>query len=714
MAYNPKSYRKFIVAASSTALVAAAVAPTVSADVTEFSDVNEDTRHADQINYLLENSITEGYPDGTFKPESSMTRGEAAILVANALDLEAGNVDALPFNDLGEQSAGAVAALYEKGVTEGKSETEFGTNDQVTRAEMAAFIVRGFELSTDVTDQELPDGDYYNSLYDEVNSLVYHDYADGYPDGTFRGEEEITRGDFAYFLATTHQGETTPVETAVATKDTYFPTTNAEVNAFSAVNFLDNNGDVVAVDDMSQFSISDSKGYFSTDGSLSSDFETDGIPDDDANSTTTVTINDEDGNQLGQFDVEIVLGSNFKEIQKGAILNSDNNEVDYVTLDSSFTFDITQAVKYSGEVIGDDDGESISLTEFSDANISSSDNSVFVVNNEGVITPISKGTANLVVEWNDQTFQHEVEVKATPELDSLELNQDVDSITVKDDTETTNLADLDSFITAKDQHGEKIDLANINAELFSSDESVIKVTDGVITLADNVEDGATAELTVRSGDLVKVFPITVDTGIDTAAELHDSIESTTSTSASITLDGDIELDEPLQLSKGLTLDGNGHSLDQGVEITASDVQIEKLTADYMVINDSDVNNVTITESTATSNLATVAIGSNNLNQGGTITITNNTTEDGSIGLYPAEGLGVDDVTIEGNSIAVSSETEATEGIWLAFADDVSADAQSFADTLKANNTIDVTNLTNSVKIVSDYDGTASTVFPIDE
>ncbi|WP_188206912.1 S-layer homology domain-containing protein [Alkalibacillus aidingensis] len=207
MAYNPKSYRKFVAASASAALVASAVAPAaVSADTDGFSDVDDSTRHADAINALLEMEVTTGFPGGEFRPDQTIKRGEAAIMLQNALGLEDGDVDAVPFEDLAESSAAAVAALYEADITDGKSETEFGTDDEVTREEMAALIVRAYELDTDVEDQDLPDAE-DTVLSAEVNALVAHGYADGYPDGSFGVGDDINRGDFAAFLYKTHTGE---------------------------------------------------------------------------------------------------------------------------------------------------------------------------------------------------------------------------------------------------------------------------------------------------------------------------------------------------------------------------------------------------------------------------------------------------------------------------------------------------------------------------
>lgn len=51
-----------------------------------FSDVANDKYYADPIYALLDNQITEGYPDKTFKPLNNITRAEFSVFLARVLD----------------------------------------------------------------------------------------------------------------------------------------------------------------------------------------------------------------------------------------------------------------------------------------------------------------------------------------------------------------------------------------------------------------------------------------------------------------------------------------------------------------------------------------------------------------------------------------------------------------------------------------------------
>ena len=62
------------------------------------------------------------------------------------LDLTLTSAPASGFTDVPERAKGAVNALKAAGITSGKSATEFGAQDFITRGEFAVWIQKGFEL----------------------------------------------------------------------------------------------------------------------------------------------------------------------------------------------------------------------------------------------------------------------------------------------------------------------------------------------------------------------------------------------------------------------------------------------------------------------------------------------------------------------------------------------------------------------------------------
>jgi len=83
---QPKKYRNFIAGAASAALIASAVAPVVaSAADKSFSDTKGNT-HEDAINALVAQGIIGGYPDGSFKPNKTLTRSDVVKMMGKWLE----------------------------------------------------------------------------------------------------------------------------------------------------------------------------------------------------------------------------------------------------------------------------------------------------------------------------------------------------------------------------------------------------------------------------------------------------------------------------------------------------------------------------------------------------------------------------------------------------------------------------------------------------
>ena len=53
-----------------------------AADKQLFKDVPPTKHFAESVNELAERNVIGGYPDGTFKPSNSITRGQAAAIIA--------------------------------------------------------------------------------------------------------------------------------------------------------------------------------------------------------------------------------------------------------------------------------------------------------------------------------------------------------------------------------------------------------------------------------------------------------------------------------------------------------------------------------------------------------------------------------------------------------------------------------------------------------
>ncbi|KIL76506.1 S-layer homology domain-containing protein [Bacillus badius] len=192
MAYQPKSYRKFVATAATATLVATAVTPAFAAGFTDVSD-----RYKEAVDYLVANKITQGVSDTQFGIEQQIKRVDAASMIATALKLDMEKAPDSGFTDVPKRAQGAVNALKAAGIINGKSDTKFGSDDQLTRGEMALILQKAYKLTgsaahkfTDVAPK-----------YDEaVKALVANGITQGKSDTKFGTADPIKRGEFAIFL----------------------------------------------------------------------------------------------------------------------------------------------------------------------------------------------------------------------------------------------------------------------------------------------------------------------------------------------------------------------------------------------------------------------------------------------------------------------------------------------------------------------------------
>lgn len=141
-----------------------------------------------------------GFPDGTFGGEKSVTREQVAKMLIDALGKETGAVTGTAFTDVGASwwSAPWVEAAAREGYVTGYSNGSFGPQKSITRAELATVLVRiaakdGRMLSEkEKTFTDVPETEWY---VQSVNDAVRYGLITGYEDGTFRPNQSVTRAE---------------------------------------------------------------------------------------------------------------------------------------------------------------------------------------------------------------------------------------------------------------------------------------------------------------------------------------------------------------------------------------------------------------------------------------------------------------------------------------------------------------------------------------
>lgn len=146
---------------------------------------------------LMNLGIMNGYEDGTFKLNGTITRAEFVKLLVT---LRYGNYQTYTeeyFDDVPSDAwyYNYVCTAYEEGILEEKKGTEFRPADLITREEMVVMITKSLELSGGSS--SFDDVKKRDKYYKEISAAVNSGIIEGYDDGLFRPENTATRGETA-------------------------------------------------------------------------------------------------------------------------------------------------------------------------------------------------------------------------------------------------------------------------------------------------------------------------------------------------------------------------------------------------------------------------------------------------------------------------------------------------------------------------------------
>ncbi|WP_100401533.1 S-layer homology domain-containing protein [Bacillus sp. FJAT-42315] len=184
---------KATVTASYKGFTATAV---IQVNAQQFTDL--EPIHLDAVNYLVGRKITGGLSNTIFGTNETIKRVDAAIMIAKALELNIASAPKSGFIDVPQRGQAYVNVLKVKGIIGGKTKTIFGSNDQITRGEMALILQRAYKLTPGSTKH--PFIDVTSRYEDAVSSLMRYKIATGINSYQFGTSIPITRGDFAIFL----------------------------------------------------------------------------------------------------------------------------------------------------------------------------------------------------------------------------------------------------------------------------------------------------------------------------------------------------------------------------------------------------------------------------------------------------------------------------------------------------------------------------------
>ena len=141
-----------------------------------------------------------GFPDGSFRPNANMTRAEAATMFARLLNNgdNFGTSKETIFSDSNYKwHSQAVNYVVNKGYINGYGDGTFRPDENITRAEFAQMISKYLEVN--VSKSAFSDTEKHWAK-DAISILYGNKAVKGYPDGSFRPDTQITRAEAVTIL----------------------------------------------------------------------------------------------------------------------------------------------------------------------------------------------------------------------------------------------------------------------------------------------------------------------------------------------------------------------------------------------------------------------------------------------------------------------------------------------------------------------------------
>lgn len=144
-----------------------------------------------------EKAYVKGFPDGSFKPDKEVTRGEVAQILNQFI--QSSDAYRLPKDVSGKEWYGnSVARLYGLSILNGYNDGKLNPNGSMTRAELATVMTRILNLKVENARFNDVKGSAWYSGY--VGAVQNAGIIQGYPDGTFGGERTVTRAELVVIV----------------------------------------------------------------------------------------------------------------------------------------------------------------------------------------------------------------------------------------------------------------------------------------------------------------------------------------------------------------------------------------------------------------------------------------------------------------------------------------------------------------------------------
>ena len=124
-------------------MLSVAMVFTMGTSVFAYTDVEEGTYVSEAVTVLSNLGILNGYEDGSFKPEATVTRAEMAKIVCETLGYDNMGTSKTLFDDVSPKhwADGYISTAYGLGIINGYGDGKFGPEDTVTYEQAVKMVV---------------------------------------------------------------------------------------------------------------------------------------------------------------------------------------------------------------------------------------------------------------------------------------------------------------------------------------------------------------------------------------------------------------------------------------------------------------------------------------------------------------------------------------------------------------------------------------------
>lgn len=137
-----------------------------------------------------------GYPDGSFRPDNEITRAEVAVMLYKMLGAESNGIPSI-FDDVQYEDwyYESVCYLTNSGVIVGYPDGTYKPNQPITRAEFTTLLIKYMDAEQKYPNSAYPDLSKDHWAYNYIMSAHSNGWIVGYPDGTFGADRHLTRAE---------------------------------------------------------------------------------------------------------------------------------------------------------------------------------------------------------------------------------------------------------------------------------------------------------------------------------------------------------------------------------------------------------------------------------------------------------------------------------------------------------------------------------------